>query len=191
MKFNSIFNFFNALEPVSDELIAQVRKHATMVTVCKNTRLHPDGSAGKNALFIASGTLRKYTIIDKKQITLSLYGENELIGYTEISHYMEDEGLEAICDSELILLPKDFVEELYVNFPEVDKMVRKIFSLKYQKIVHESRLCRLPSAVHRYSVFSEAPDRYNLPARILASYLLMREETYSRLKTKHKKSSCL
>ncbi|WP_029285700.1 Crp/Fnr family transcriptional regulator [Pedobacter sp. R20-19] len=191
MKFYPIFNFFNALEPVSDELIEQVRKHATAITVCKNTRLHPDGSSEKNALFIASGTLRKYTIIDKKQITLSLYGENELIGFTEISQYLDDEGLEAICDSELILLPKDFVEDLYINFPEVEKMVRKIFSLKYQKSVLESRLCRLPSAIHRYSVFSKATDRYNLPARILASYLLMREETFSRLKTKHKKESCL
>lgn len=191
MKFNSIINFFSALEPVSDGLIGQLREHATTISVCKNSKLYPHGIAGNNALFISSGTLRKYTIIDKKQITLSLYGENELIGYTEISHYMDDEGLEAICDSELILLPKDFVEDLYINFPEVDKMVRKIFSLKYQKIVHESRLCRLPSAVHRYSVFSKASDRYNLPARILASYLLMREETFSRLKTRHKKSSCL
>ena len=191
MKFNSIINFFNALEPVSDELIEEVKQYASTLTVCKNIRLYPDGIAGENALFIVSGTLRKYIFIDGKQITLSLYGENELIGYTEISHYLEDEGLEVICDSELILLPKDLVEKLYNKFPEVDKMVRKIFSMKYQKIVHESRLCRLPSAIHRYSVFSKTPDRYSLPARILASYLLMREETFSRLKTRYKKEKCM
>lgn len=191
MKFNPIFDFFNTLEPVSDELIEKVRQYASTLTVCKNTRLHPGGIEGENALFIASGTLRKYTVIDKKPITLSLYGENELIGYTEISHYLEDEGLEAICDAELILLPRNFVEALYEKFPEVDKMARKIFSLKYQKMVHESRLCRLPSAIHRYRVYSKTPDGYSLPARILASYLLMREETFSRLKTKHKKGSCI
>ncbi|MFW0718270.1 Crp/Fnr family transcriptional regulator [Pedobacter sp. N23S346] len=186
MKLNPLINFCSALAPVSDELLELLLENAIILSVCKNTRLHPNGIGGHNAIFIASGTLRKYAVIENKQITLSLYGENEMIGFTEIANYLEDESLETIHDSELILLPKDFVESLYGKYPEVDKMVRKIFSMKYQKLVYESRLCRLPSADHRYRIFSDANGKYRLPARILASYLVMREETLSRLKTKHK-----
>ena len=186
MKLNPLINFCSALAPVSNEIIELLRENAIILSVCKNTQLHPDGMGGDNAIFITSGTLRKYTAIENKQITLSLCGENELIGFTEMANYLEDERLEAIHDSELILLPKDFVEGLYGNYPEVDKMARKIFSMKYQKMVCESRLCRLPSADHRYRLFNIANGKYRLPARILASYLVMREETLSRLKTKNK-----
>jgi len=185
MKLNPIINFCSALAPVSDELIGLLRENAVTLSVCKNTRLHPTGVAGCNAIFIASGTLRKYTTVEDKQITLSLYGEDEMIGFTEISNYLECEGLETIYDAELILLPKDFIEKLYEKYPEVEKMARKILCMKYQKLVDESRLCRLPSADHRYRIFN-AKGEYRLPARILASYLVMREETLSRLKKKHK-----
>ncbi|MFD2287178.1 hypothetical protein GJU39_21110 [Pedobacter petrophilus] len=190
MKLDPLINFCRALAPVSDELVGLLRENAITLSVCKNTRLHPGGIAGCNAIFIASGTLRKYTTIENKQITLSLYGEDEIIGFTEISHYLESEGLETIYDSELILLPKDFIEKLYEKYPEVDIMARKIFCMKYQKLVDESRLCRLPSADYRYRIFN-ASGKYRLPARILASYLVMREETLSRLKNKHKAENAM
>jgi len=190
MKLNPLINFCNALAPVSDELIERVREHAIAMAVCKNTQLCPDGIVGTNAIFVASGTLRKYTTIDDKQITLSLYGENELIGFTEISCYFDNEGLETIQDSELIFLPKYFIESILDDFHEVDRIARKIFEIKYQKMVDESRLSRLPSADHRYRLFHNSSGKYRLPARILASYLVMREETLSRIKTKHKNTKC-
>lgn len=187
MILNSLINFCSSLEPLSEKLIDLIKQNAITLKVDKNTQLFPDGLATDAALFIASGTLRKYTTDEDKQITLSLYVQNETIGFTETSHYLEDERLETIHDSEIIFFSKSFIEQLYTDCPEINNIARKILSNKYQKIVEESRLSRIPSADRRYCIFNDTIGKIRLPARIIASYLVMREETLSRLKTRHRK----
>ncbi|MCX2574896.1 Crp/Fnr family transcriptional regulator [Pedobacter sandarakinus] len=187
MKLTPLINFCKSLDHVSDGFIADLEKHAIPVDLPKNTQLYPNGLAEGNAIFVVSGLLRKLAAVDGKHITLSIYRENEMIGYSETSCYLDSEILESVSDAAIILLPKAFVEQLYLDYPEIERIARKILAIKYQKIVEESKLSRLPSADHRYNLFNNSDHKFRLPAKILASYLVMREETLSRLKSRYKK----
>lgn len=180
--FSPLIKFCGALEPLSNRITELVYEDAKILDLQKGTQLYPDGVASKHLIFIAKGLLRKYSAEGNRQITLSIYGENELIGYSETDAYLPNENLECLSNARLILLSKELVERLYRECPEANGIARKVLAMKYDKSVEESRLARLPSALKRYSFFKASNAGRRLPAKILSSYLCMREETFCRIK---------
>ncbi|WP_316844316.1 hypothetical protein [Pedobacter psychrodurus] len=78
------------------------------------------------------------------------------------------------------------IDKLYAICPETNVIGRKILALQYHAASERSILARIPSAEKRYEKFLElnSYDVSKVPLRCIASYLGMRLETLSRIRSK-------
>ncbi|MEH3115469.1 hypothetical protein [Pedobacter terrae] len=91
-----------------------------------------------------------------------------------------------MANSELVAIPYLLIDELYANYQETNIIWRKILELQYHAASERSMLARIPSAERRYEKFIELNpfDASRVPLRYMATYLGMRLETLSRIRSK-------
>ncbi|TCD26354.1 Crp/Fnr family transcriptional regulator [Pedobacter psychrodurus] len=184
--------YLNELQPLREEIIERLKTETFKIAVRKNEVL-PNLSdiSGDCLFFIVKGLVRAFVLDDGKDITAWLTDENHLIGSirnpgTLIPTYQEQ--YQALEDSELLILPYRFIDDMYLQFPETNILARKLLAIHYHMSQERSILSRIPSAEVRYKQFKIGYPtiKSRVPLKFLASYLGMRIETLSRIRKKEK-----
>lgn len=187
-----LIEYLNHLQPLSNEIIERAKAEIFKVSVRKNDILPCINDLNGDCLFfIIKGLIRGFIVDEGKDITAWLTDENHLIGNirnpgTLIPTY--EEKFQALEDSELLILPYRFIDELYHQFPETNVLARKILAIYYHISQERSILSRIPSAEARYKQFKTGHPtmKHRVPSKYLASYLGIRIETLSRIRKKEK-----
>ncbi|WP_412468523.1 Crp/Fnr family transcriptional regulator [Pedobacter sp. KLB.chiD] len=191
-KVDALIRYLNELQPLRKEIIDLGKKETFKIAVRKNEVLiNPSHICGDCLFFIVKGLVRAFIFDEGKDITAWFINEHHLIGRirnhgTLIPTYQEQ--YQALEESELLILPYRFIDDMYEQFPETNILARKLLAIHYHMSQERSILSRIPSAEMRYKQFKTGYSTINsrVPLKFLASYLGMRVETLSRIRKKEK-----
>ncbi|RYY18491.1 MAG: Crp/Fnr family transcriptional regulator [Chitinophagaceae bacterium] len=135
---------------------------------------------------VVEGLVRKYVIADKNEVTIQLATEGHII-QSEISFHERVPSpviLETIEASTLLSLTYDHVQQLLVQVPFAEGLGRALVSQMFIK--KDSRYFNQLGKTTREKFIDYVTNHPHMlqrvPQKILASYLNIKPETFSRLK---------
>ena len=190
-----LIRFLNDLHPLREEIITLARKETFQVSLKKNELIAcPKEQEDDCMFFVLKGVVRGFIIDDNKDITTLITDENHMVGNIRnpsVEKPIYEESFQALEDTELLVLRYHFIDELYLKFPEMNILARKLLALHFHISQERGILSRIPSAEARYNQFKIGhPNLKNrVPVKFLATYLGMRIETLSRIRKKEKQES--
>ncbi len=174
---------------LDDKQIEEVLSYFKSISVKKNMHLLEPGKVSGQLFFIKKGCLRLYYINENHQVLTRIMAfENTFLTsiVSFISREPSTEYIQAIEDSELLVISYDQFTLLRNLIPEWDKMY--IHILEYGLTVINSKLSSLltQNAVERYlTLLKNNPELVQrLSNSNLAAFLNISPETLSRLKSK-------
>ncbi|MBB6236473.1 CRP-like cAMP-binding protein [Pedobacter sp. AK013] len=187
--FSPVITVYKSFHNLTPEMESIINNQTFPVTFKKNkfilSPLHHD----KYVYLILNGVVRGYMKDDDKEITIWIAKENELVGsVSNIWNNNEsiNEYVQALEDVVAIAIPHTMSKQLYLNYHIADYIGRKVTQLHYLQACERALISRLQSAEKRYIRFiksyPELVDR--IPLKYIASFLCMRLETLSRVRSK-------
>lgn len=188
MKLQNLLQFFRQYGPVSKQVATYLQKNIRVVFVKKSEILIQPGSSNENLYFVVKGVIRGYITEGNKEITTWINEEDEIVG--TIRNFGTDlpsiEIVQALEDSDLIVLPIAVIDSLYDHFPETNRIGRLIISESYKDAEERAYIARIPSAEERYRRFLHYRGGLinRISLKYIASYLNMNLETLSRIRSR-------
>lgn len=186
---NAVLNYFSQLYPITSGFIQKIEKNVEPLLIMKNKHILSPIDNNNSVFFVVSGLVRGFIKDGNKEITTWISTGNEFVGaiqYPGAPPKPSIEYLQALANSELVAIPYLLIDELCANYQETNIIWRKILELQYHAASERSMLARIPSAERRYEKFKELNsfDISMVPLRCVATYLGMRLETLSRIRSK-------
>lgn len=183
-----LINFIQSMYPLREEIIAYIHQHTFLKKIKMGKYLLKPGESCEHYYYIHKGILRSFVKYGKREITTWINPENEIT--TSIrsmsKRQASNEYIQALKDCELIAIPFDAMDKLYIQFPEMNLLGRLLLEEYYAGAEERAFISRIPNAAIRYEHFIESrPELINrLPLKYIASYLGITVETLSRLRAK-------
>jgi CRP-like cAMP-binding protein len=165
-----------------------IRTRAKHNTLLKGDLLAEEGKTCKNLYFLSSGTLRTYLFHKGKDVTHWIYPENTMITswHSYLLRKPSSEYIEATETTQLISLSYTDWQELYEDFPELERFIRLIMEEQIAGIDEFYKGYYFMSAKEKYelliAVFPAITQKANLGH--IASMLGITQETLSRIRGK-------
>ena len=175
---------------VSDDEFALIESVARPKKLRKRQYLLQEGDICHHHCFIAKGLMRIYSVDDK--------GNEHVIRFAKEDWWIADceslylgtpskLNIDAIEDSEFLLFEQTTIDMLTEKLPAFGKMIRKMInrcSVTSQTRIHEAITSTSTQKYH--SFIKRYPDfALRVPQAMVASYLGIKPETLSRLRSKH------
>lgn len=184
---------YNSFHPLTVEMEALIDRLTFPVSFRKNRYIISPIDRNRYLYLILKGVVRGFYKDSGTEITSWICQENEIVGTIRNLWTAEesDEYLQAIEDVELIAIPHELTTMLYKNFAEANIIGRKIMELHYRGANDRGFICQIPSATGRYKHLLQAfPWMINrVPLRYVASFLGLRLETLSRVRSGENKKT--
>ncbi|MBB2146495.1 cyclic nucleotide-binding domain-containing protein [Pedobacter sp. LMG 31464] len=183
----SLFNVFNSIYPLSDELKKAIVNESNIIHVEKKTQLLNAGETSNNIYFINKGAARVY-YLDKEgaEITSWFLFENELLisVYSFFTGLPGFEYLETLENSTLIVLKREKLNKLYEKYLDFNFIGRKLTEFYYIRNEIQANELRVLTAKQRYQrLLTNNPKLLNrVSLGHIASYLGISQETLSRIR---------
>jgi CRP-like cAMP-binding protein len=184
--------FFQSLKskvPFTEEELAVVKTYLTPKKLRKKQYLLQEGDVCKFISFVEKGALRSYSIDDKgveKIIQFALEGWTISDLYSFLTSEPATYNIDALEDSELLLISKSAHEELLEKMPKYESWIRIQITNAY--IAMQRRLTSIISLSleERYAAFTAAYPNIvqRVPQHMIASYMGLTPETLSRVRKK-------
>ncbi|MBV8324966.1 Crp/Fnr family transcriptional regulator [Chryseobacterium sp.] len=182
-----IQEYFQSFNLFSENEIKEVLNLFETRKIYKNDYFVREGDHCKEIAFIESGIFRSYYISDEgKDMTYCFRFPNDLMAsYSSfISGDPSMETMQAISDSNLLILKKNKIEELVRNRPNWTVFLKAIAEQEYMEL--EKRFFQLQrnNAAQRYTALLKNQPDYiqNIPLQYLASYLGITQRHLSRIR---------
>jgi CRP-like cAMP-binding protein len=184
--------FFQSLKskvPFTEEELAVVKTYLTPKKLRKKQYLLQEGDVCKFISFVEKGALRSYSIDDKgveKIIQFALEGWTISDLYSFLTAEPATYNIDALEDSELLLITRSAHEELLQKMPKYESWMRIQITNAY--IALQKRLTSIISLSleERYAAFTTAYPNIvqRVPQHMIASYMGLTPETLSRVRKK-------
>ena len=183
------FKKFKESVPLRPEEEALLRSYLTPKKIRKKQYLLQEGDTCKYIAFVEKGALRSYTISEKGSehiIQFALEGWVISDLYSFLTGEPATYHIDALEDSELVLISKTAHEELLQRLPPYETYMRKQITGAY--IAMQRRLTSIISqpVEERYKAFAgiypEIVQR--VPQHMIASYMGLTPETLSRVRNR-------
>jgi CRP-like cAMP-binding protein len=188
MPFDLLLNNISKHIQLNDKEKEVFLDYLKLKNIKKKEFLLSEGEVCRYSIFVTSGCLRGYTV-DKNgnEHVLSFAPEGWWIAdmYSMISQKPGTLNIEALEDTETILLSKVNQEKLYTEIPKFERFFRILIEnslvANQQRIIDNLSL----TAEERYSIFCK---RYptlidHLPQKQIASYIGVTPEFFSRMRS--------
>ena len=184
--------FFQSLKskvPFTEDELAIVKTYLTPKKLRKKQYLLQEGDVCKFISFVEKGALRSYTIDEKgveRIIQFALEGWTISDLYSFLTAEPATYTIDALEDSELLLISKSAHEELLQKMPKYETWIRIQITNAY--IAMQRRLTSIISLSleERYAAFTAAYPNIvqRVPQHMIASYMGLTPETLSRVRKK-------
>ena len=181
------FRNFNKKVQLTSEEEAQIKNYLTPKKLRRKQYLLQEGDVCKHIAFIEKGLLRGYSIDNSGDGHIIQFA-SEGWAISDLYSFLTGEpatyNIDAIEDSELILINKAANEELLQKMPKYETFTRLNITGAY--IAMQRRLTSINSSSleERYAAFTSLyPDIVQrVPQHMIASYLGLTPETLSRVR---------
>ncbi|MBS9464272.1 Crp/Fnr family transcriptional regulator [Flagellimonas sp. 389] len=182
--------YLNSIVPLSKELKAFLAEHVRSVQHQKGDIVYQKGELCTKLHLIKKGLVRGYFISGKKDITTWISTDNEI--FTSITGFFTaqpaKESIQCLEDTDCLYLEYKDLEYGLRTFPEISELYRRLLIDYYIQAENRAYMARIPGALERWNYFVETnkPELLNrIPNKYLASLLVMRPETLSRIIKEH------
>ncbi|MCX2575167.1 Crp/Fnr family transcriptional regulator [Pedobacter sandarakinus] len=184
-----LINIYNSFHDLTDDIKYIINKQTFLVSFKKSKFISSPIHSNRHIYLILNGVARGFIKDDNKEITTWIAKENEMVGDLDIffdSSAPYEEYVQALEDVHAVAIPYSMSKHLYNHFNIANYIGRKITQLQYAHACERAFITRLHSAERRYLRFiksyPELIDR--IPLKYIASFLCMRMETLSRIRSK-------
>jgi CRP-like cAMP-binding protein len=183
---DQLFNFFERFSHLSNEGRKAIEAICEISDIKKNQDLQPIGHTCKTIYFINHGIARIYYYKDGIDITDSFSFENNIIARVEslFTGKPSRKGIQILEDAEIVAINANALFKLYDEFPEIERLFRKIFEAAYVETVNRIEGIQFHSAEERYhALITEAPNIIQrVPLKYISSYLGITQQSLSRIR---------
>ena len=187
--FSPLITVFRNFHDLTPEIEFIINNQTFPVVYKKNKFISSPLHRNKYIFLLLKGVARGYMKEENKEITTWIASEYELVG--NIRNLWEEdvdteEYVQAIEDVIAIAVPHSMSRQLYLNFDIANYVGRKMTQIHYLTACERAYISRLQSAEKRYLRFTKSyPELVNrVPLKHIASFLCMRLETLSRIRSK-------
>ncbi|MGV3508680.1 MAG: Crp/Fnr family transcriptional regulator [Sphingobacteriaceae bacterium] len=181
------FESFNSKVPLTAEDETQIKKYLSPKKLRKKQYLLQEGDVCKTIAFIEKGALRSYSLDENGNERIIQFGiEGWIISdlYSFLTGESATYNIDAVEDSELLLINKSAHEEMLLTMPKYETFTRLNITGAY--LAMQRRLTSIISMPleERYSNFIEQYPHIvqRFPQHMIASYMGLTPETLSRLR---------
>ena len=178
-------NFISKAPLTADEF-ALIEAAVKPVKVKKKTKLLTGGDVCRFSIFVNKGCLRSYSIDNKGEHVVQFAFENNWIGdlYSYITETASHLTIETMEECELLYLYKKDMEQLYVQIPSMERIMRLQFQNAYVAVQRRLNATLRITAEERYTALLRSqPDiAQRIPLLHIASYLGIAPESLSRIR---------
>lgn len=183
----NLFNVFNVIYPLSEELKSEIIKNSELIEVKKKVKLLRVGERSNTIYFIVKGAARIYYLNQEgKETNTWFLFENELLisVYSFYTNNPSFEYLETLEDSRLIAVKKEKLDEMYLKYMEFNFSGRKLTEFYHMRNEMQANDLRLYSAKERYEHLIQRNPQLLQRVSLghIASYLGISAETLSRIR---------
>lgn len=176
-----------SLISVSDRLREELMTTAEQISFSKNEEIVAIGERCNDLYFVESGLLRGYYLDDGKEITNWFAQEDEFATcfYSFVAQKPSVEVIEALEDTTLLKFSYSKLQELYLKFPETERLGRIIMETYYIKLEERLLNIQFKTAKERYKHFAQHKSSLLQRSSLgqIASYLGITQETLSRIRS--------
>ena len=181
------FRHYNERVAISSDVEEQIKTYLSPKKLRKKQYLLQEGDVCKSFAFIEKGALRSYSVDDNGNDHIIQFGlEGWLISdmYSFLTGEPAVYNIDAVEDSELILISKSAHEELLQKVPSYETYTRLNITGAY--LAMQKRLTSIISLPleERYANFKQMyPEIFQrFPQHMIASYMGLTPETLSRVR---------
>lgn len=156
-------------------------------SVKKGTTLLKEGQKSKESYFVLKGCIRTYYVLDSEEKTTAFYTEMEVLTPPCVINKAPSEYyVSCIEDSILLVSNSDMEAEINSKFPKFEIMCRMLSEELLAKKQIDFDEFKTSSPEQRYrTLLQKRPDLIQrVPQHQLASYLGIKPESLSRLRTR-------
>lgn len=184
-----LFTYFSQFQKLSPKAEEGISKICSDVHVSKNRDFQPIGHTCRTIYFVKKGLCRIYYYKDGLDITEAFAFENSLIARVEslFTGKPSKKGIQTLEDSEFIGISSPALFDLYDQFPEIERLFRKIFESAYVDTVNRIESMQFHTAEERYKdLIKNSPDLLQrVPLKHIASYLGITQVSLSRIRARY------
>ena len=181
-----LFRYFDQYNVLSETARAAIHAICTTHIIKKGRDLQPIGHTCRTIYFINRGLGRIYYFKDDTDITESFAFENQVIARVEslFSGKPSRKGIQMLEESEVVAINATQLFRLYNDFPDIERLFRKIFESGYVDTVHRIESLQFHSAEERYLDLLESSPNIlkRVPLKLIASYLGITPVSLSRIR---------
>lgn len=177
---------------LSDALKEHLRRIIGIMKVKKMGYLLEAGTIAGHIYFIKEGVLRCfYSKEDGTEVTAWIFREpNVVVAVDSFYHQIESfETIQAMIDTEVFYISYDELEEIYLKFPEFERVGRLLTIIYLMFWNKQAFNLRMHSSAERFDLWYEDNKDILLyvQQKYVASFLDMLPETFSRMKNRKRK----
>jgi CRP-like cAMP-binding protein len=183
---DALFSYFKRIQPLSREAIAALEGACTALTVRKGKDLQSIGQTCRTIYFIEKGCARIYYFKGDTDVTEYFAFENNIIARVEslFTGMPSRKGIQILEDSDIIAINAVALNALYNQYPEIERLMRRITEAGYVETVNRLESLQFHTAEERYqALVQEHPEIIQrVPQKFIASYLGITPVSLSRIR---------
>lgn len=169
--------------------MAEVVKRFKGKTIRKNDHLLQEGQVCKDMVFVQKGCLRLYYMSGdiETSVWFSFLGSSAIELSSFISGRPTNYFLQAIEDTDVLVLPKAELDKLCHKYPRMQEMMKNFLEDVVINIIDRFTSLQRDSAETRYRDLLNKPDYLQkIPQKYLASFIGVTPTSLSRIRRKIK-----
>ena len=182
----ALLAYFRKFHPLSKEAEEACVNICSIVNIQKNKDLQAIGHTCRTIYFINKGIARVYYFKDGTDITEYFAFENNLVARVEslFRGLPSNKGIQILEDAEIVAINAAALFQLYDNFPDIERLARKITEAAYVESVNRLESIQFHSADERYKALLEEDPNIlqRVPLKYIASYLGITQVSLSRIR---------
>lgn len=182
-----IKNYLKSFNVLTDDEIENFIQLSTKRELNKSDYFIREGEICKEVAFVLTGTFRSFYVSDKgeENTYCIVFPNNFMTAYSSfITGQCTSENIQAITTVELLVIPKNKIDNLAMKNPNWVKFLKIVAEQQYIEL--EKRIFQLQknNASQRYADLIENHPKYikNIPLQYLASYLGITQRHLSRIR---------
>ncbi|WBV53858.1 Crp/Fnr family transcriptional regulator [Chryseobacterium gambrini] len=196
--YSKLILYFNSLlsSPIDSEeirLIKEIFKHRT---VLKNQFFIQEGDVNKLTGFIVKGSFKQFYLDEKGEEKITdLFIENCWIRNNEsiLKNIPSSYYIQAYRRSEILVVTQEDAEKYLLNEPFIIEICRILLEKKSIQLLKHIYINSLPVAKQKIKELENSRPEFfqEFPQHLIASYLGLTKETYSRIRNGIQKTNKL
>ena len=172
---------------LSEKEAQEISDKFTSKIIKKNDFLLRQGETCKDIVIVEKGCLRLYYLKDDVEVSVWFaFKESSAIEiYSFISENPSNYFIQAIEDSEILLLSKKELNKLYKQIPKTQEMMKNFWEDVILNLIYRFTSLQKDSAEERYLELLNKPDYLaSIPQKYLASFIGITPTSLSRIRRK-------